>query len=154
MTDKKSQFNSMVVSNLNKNSNIIPSNFNNNNNEISNLLDVDKVVKNYLFQRGFTFGFSKPENNVKTLKEIEEYLLSLSEHDFDSIPNQFSFFKNESEENYIVALNYSNGQYEESFNNLKLWTNSLSDDIKVFLYNIYSFMKNYIYILSYLNKNK
>lgn len=122
-----SQFNSPTVSNSSK-SNINQSNLSSDND--SNSLDVEKIIKNYLFQRGYTFGFSKPESNVKTLKEIEDHLLSLNEHDFDTIPNQFSFFKNESEENYIVALNYSNGQYEDSFKNLKIWANSLSEDIK------------------------
>jgi len=54
----------------------------------------------------------------------------------------FLFFKNESEENYIVALNYSNGQYEDSFKNLKIWANSLSEDIKVYI----NYLKVYLNI--------
>jgi len=135
MADKKSQFNSPTVSNSNKVNVVSPSTIINKiktETEINNsTIDVDKIIKNYLFQRGYTFGFSKPENNVKSLKELEEQLLSINEHDFDTIPNQFSFFKNESEENYIVALNYSNGQYEESFKKLKIWTSSLTEELRV-----------------------
>jgi len=131
MAEKKSQFNSPTVSNSSKSNVTSPQNLNINDPTSKNIIDVDKIIKNYLFQRGYTFGFSKPENNVKSLKELEEQLLALNEHDFDTVPNQFTFFKNESEENYIVALNYSNGQYEESFKNLKVWTDNLSEELKV-----------------------
>jgi len=130
MAEKKSQFNSPTVSNSSKSNVTSPQNLSINDSTSKNIIDVDKIIKNYLFQRGYTFGFSKPENNVKSLKELEEQLLTLNEHDFDTVPNQFTFFKNESEENYIVALNYSNGQYEESFKNLKVWKDTLSEELK------------------------
>jgi len=149
MAEKKSQFNSPTISSSSKSNITSPQNLNINNNDINNnVIDVDKIIKNYLFQRGYTFGFSKAENNTKSLKELEEQLLTLNEHDFDTVPNQFSFFKNESEENYIIALNYSNGQYEESFKNLKVWTDTLSEELKVKIkikyINIYLFVLNAI----------